>query len=846
MRAYYPYVSEDPNATDKKVEKQLQVFDKADIIFSVGPKLTKSANDIAKRLGKDKKIVELIPGIASITPIDKTLEQFSAMVFGRVSTDQHDVVKQSMLAVAGFAYANRDNNFSSNDPYITVYGLKSNEIEQVNSKLKEVASSFAGRIVKVKGYEYTENRESVWEKLRCHSVCMMLSLHEGFGLVGWEAISAGVPLIVSVNSGLYEFLSQKQLNLKVCSLNIAGDLDKKDDSNDIQSVAKILVEIRKNLEAYKKNAIELRGALINEGYIWEKTSLTFVKAIGVETKEETKIKDLMDKIEKRIYSVSDIATQYKLQSSAIMNEFLECKKYPECASCLKELANDVKKGKSIKVLGIHCSTFCPDANNFVADCLYADDSISVCILAASPTSNYLLERLLTIPKYRDNNDELRLHYEQLCKTAKIFYDRKGYNTRFFDSIPYFRLYLTSDNLYFSCYRDAIHAKYEEVYRFDNTTNMYNLFSKYFDYAWSKSSDELHIDESDLPADKKHLLLKRWVVRPSLVVNVCANCNMNCNYCPNGGENLKEIANEEYCSVQKVVSLIKAFQYYDTNKVIRITGGEPLLSEKSRKKTAKIMQASADYKEIILCTNGSFIKEAYNEYKNLWERLKSKMLLKISLDTLDSHYFQQITGCNQELHSKIIEEIRFIREKIFSIELNVVVREDNVHEIPDIFDFAKRENLIGIKVLTVNDFGGNIEVSTDERKNVTSKLNEVMNKIRKDCIREHDVSLHDGAGIVMRRYHSKANDGSDCTLTIVDHNVTCESITPRRLFSEKCPECCFYPCATGLLNLTLRADGMLSYCRLKMDTALSIERLSNSKMKQTIKEMLKPFSKCFER
>lgn len=476
-----------------------------------------------------------------------------------------------------------------------------------------------------------------------------------------------------MNSGLYEFLSQKQLNLKVCSLNIAGDSDKKEDSNDIQSVAKILKEIRKNLEAYRKNAIELREALINEGCTWENTTLTFVKAIGVETKEETKIKDLMDKIKKRIDSVPSIATLYKLKSSAIMNEFLKCKKYPECASCLKDLANDIKKGKSINVLGIHCSTFCPDANNFVADCLYDDDSISIRILAASPTSNYLLERLLTIPKYRDNNDELRLHYEQLCKTAKIFYDRKGYNTRFFDSTPYFRLYLTSDNLYFSCYRNAIHAKREEIYKFDNTINTYKLFSKYFDYAWSKSSDELHIDESDLPADKKHLLLKKWAVRPSLVVNVCANCNMNCNYCPNGGENLNEIANEKYCNEQKVVSLIKAFSYCDTNKVIRITGGEPLLSEKIRRKTAKIMKASSDYKKIILCTNGSFIKEAYNENKNLWERLKSKILLKISLDTLDSHYFQQITECSQELHSKIIEEIRFIREKGFLIELNVVVR-----------------------------------------------------------------------------------------------------------------------------------------------------------------------------
>jgi hypothetical protein len=34
----------------------------------------------------------------------------------------------------------------------------------------------------------------------------MLSWHEGFGLVGWEAIAAEVPLVVSKRTGLYKLL----------------------------------------------------------------------------------------------------------------------------------------------------------------------------------------------------------------------------------------------------------------------------------------------------------------------------------------------------------------------------------------------------------------------------------------------------------------------------------------------------------------------------------------------------------------------------------------------------------------------------------------------------------------
>lgn len=54
----------------------------------------------------------------------------------------------------------------------------------------------------------------------------MLSIHEGFGLAGWEAIAAGIPLVVSKNSGLYEFLDDSFANQAakyVYPIEIKGD-----------------------------------------------------------------------------------------------------------------------------------------------------------------------------------------------------------------------------------------------------------------------------------------------------------------------------------------------------------------------------------------------------------------------------------------------------------------------------------------------------------------------------------------------------------------------------------------------------------------------------------------------
>lgn len=165
------------------------------------------------------------------------------------------------------------------------------KIRQVNLESKNMVSKFAGRIVNVKGCEYSNNSEKICFVLRCQSVCMMLSLYKGFGLVSWEAISSEILLIISENSGsLYEFLFKKRLNLKVCSLNISGNSGKREDRKDIKCVERLLRMIKENIEAYKKNAVELRNTLINEGYTWKKTASTFVKAMGIETKEKSEVR----------------------------------------------------------------------------------------------------------------------------------------------------------------------------------------------------------------------------------------------------------------------------------------------------------------------------------------------------------------------------------------------------------------------------------------------------------------------------------------------------------------------------------------------------------------------------
>lgn len=845
--AYYTYAVNNAQKTTEKHNEQIELFKKADIIFSVGPKLTKSANDILRKIGKSPNSIQLIPGIADIEPINETMEQFSAITFGRIDVKQKDIIKQSKLALAAFAAAcKQDHSFISGDTSISLVGLEDNEIEDDNFKLREWAMNYSERMINVKAYPFTENRIDLFNILRSSSVCMMLSIHEGFGLVGWEAISAGVPLIVSENSGLYEFLKKESLGLEVYKIDIKGDIYQKSVSKDISNVSLALREIKEAQEAYKHRAVELRNELIKKGYTWSNTALTLINGLGIESKRKSDIKKMVVSIKEKLkqpllnMNISDVELQ-KLQE-----EFEKARVYNAIGDAYVDISKEIETNKYVKVHGIHCSTFCPEAVNAIANILIQNNNdISIEVLSANPFSEYVKKRLLTIENYNTSEKELIMHHRKLYETARTFKGRDRYQVRFFNTPIYFRLIFTKEHLYMSNYRDGVHARFENVFCLDKYTTSYNIFNKYYKTVWENSNDDLPNKPEEVPSEQRYILSEKWPVSPSLVINVSSACNMKCEYCPKGGENLIMIDEKDYCSMESLSTLVKIFPSCGGNNIVRITGGEPLLNSMIRQRTNCILKSARQrkYKKIILCTNAVYIKEAYEEDTKIWESVKELLLLKISLDTLNEKYFKEITKSSEKTLKIIKDNIEFISKKGFNIELNVVAKKQNVNEILDIFEFAKKLGLVGIKILTVNDFGKRVKIDEDEQKFVEEKIREIAIKLKNDGIKEYEAPLHDGVGIRMKRFIAESNS-KGCTLTIVDHNNDEDSITPKRTFCEFCEKCSFYPCATGIMNLTLRADGMLGQCRLKTENTFRISNRSKSNMEKHVTEMLKPFRNCF--
>jgi molybdenum cofactor biosynthesis enzyme MoaA len=366
---------------------------------------------------------------------------------------------------------------------------------------------------------------------------------------------------------------------------------------------------------------------------------------------------------------------------------------------------------------------------------------------------------------------------------------------------------------------------------------------YFDYLWRKSIRTL---PSSIPAKYSFLEDKKFFVAPSLVVNVTSQCNMKCKYCPEGGENLNIVREEDLCSEATLKRVVEKFAkiMHDIKKspaIIRITGGEPFVNSSCIHKTNGILTSAQHYDKIVLCTNGVELKKAYECNRPIWNAVKKQLLLKISLDTLDKKIYEEITG--KDYLDTVKEAIKFANDMGYRIELNVVASKINIRSCEDIikiFDYARSLGLVGIKILTVNNFGGNVdfEQSVEEKQYINKILEDLILLLRKMDLEERNVYLNDNKGIMMKRFVAvSSKTGKECTLTIVDHNSD-NSITPQRTFGDICKECKYYcensnnrnkiTCATGLMSLTLRADGLLSPCRLKMEQGVDVKDLKTGK------------------
>lgn len=193
------------------------------------------------------------------------------------------------------------------------------------------------------------------------------------------------------------------------------------------------------------------------------------------------------------------------------------------------------------------------------------------------------------------------------------------------------------------------------------------------------------------------------------ISITDRCNLRCIYCmPDGIESVpmndiltfEEIA--EICSIAAELGI----------KYIRLTGGEPLV-RRGCDKLVKMIKNINGIERVSLTTNGILLNDKL-------EGLVDAGLdgVNISLDTLDSEKFRQITGYYGL--ENVLTSIDKAYDSRLSVKLNTVILRDNIDEYKNILMFAKDRN-ISVRFIEMMPIGEGARFSSVDCNNILNMV-----------------------------------------------------------------------------------------------------------------------------
>jgi len=276
--------------------EQEALFRQADRCFAVGPKLRDNLITMLDDGERRPEPAMLIPGLVEGVRSRKLGAPFRAMVFGRLSRED-DAIKQGRLAVAAMAEARAHAMATAGTvaslrgprPTIDVVGIDAPGSETERSLLALSEKRGGSGPPLVTAQPFLEDRAKLFHELAGAHLALMPSWHEGFGLTGWEAVAAGVPLILSKESGLYQLLAEETPGLEtgcVYPVEVGGHQPSDDDDEnftdkDVDTLKTAILNVAAEHDQRRKSADTLRKALLAKGMTWETTATVLLGGLGL-------------------------------------------------------------------------------------------------------------------------------------------------------------------------------------------------------------------------------------------------------------------------------------------------------------------------------------------------------------------------------------------------------------------------------------------------------------------------------------------------------------------------------------------------------------------------------------
>ena len=244
---------------EKMQKTEIQLCKMADQVITIGPKLAEAYKCYLCSVKQEEKVFDLTPSIFSeFLVVEQATEErrtFCILVIGSGDSCEDFNVKGYDIAAKAIAEL-KDESYKLK--FVCPAGGKGNIVAE---KLLHHGISRSQLIVR----SFDDSRE-VLANLFCEvDLAIMPSRTEGFGITALEALSAGLPVLVSGNSGLGEALKE-----------VASGSQSVVDSEDPEDWAKEIKHVRD-----KKREVRLsESRLLRENYLqkysWEESCKSLV------------------------------------------------------------------------------------------------------------------------------------------------------------------------------------------------------------------------------------------------------------------------------------------------------------------------------------------------------------------------------------------------------------------------------------------------------------------------------------------------------------------------------------------------------------------------------------------
>ena len=236
----------------EKTTAEVDLCKLANLVVAVGPKLTEAYSAYLRSCEKQQDIMSFTPGtfkefsILNHAPVDS--EKFRVLTFGRGDPEDFGLKGYDIAAKAVAEL--KDNSY-----HLIFVGAPDGKQEAVAQEFLQNGISKRQLTVRT----FLQSKEKLKDCFREVDLCIMPSRTEGFGLTALEALSAGLPILVSGNSGFGDALSTVPFGTSFVV-----------DSEDPKVWAEAIDGVRKKNRSQRLKGIEQLRTYYEEQFSWEK------------------------------------------------------------------------------------------------------------------------------------------------------------------------------------------------------------------------------------------------------------------------------------------------------------------------------------------------------------------------------------------------------------------------------------------------------------------------------------------------------------------------------------------------------------------------------------------------